>query len=171
MSFFSSTWINGASMPQVLLRAGGGAALCDLYFFEPANTDFLEIPETVDFTIVYATFNGTTGLNPIFIDTPTDSPEAARTDFSLLVWNTEVVTGALESTLCTNLFDGVFAYFILDGVIYTVDQGFVVEDFELYDSLELFDNLELYSTGQGAVPGNFELYSSLELFDNLELHA
>lgn len=125
--------ISNVLSPVISNVIGGGAALCDLYFFEPANSDFLEIPETVDFTIVYATFNGTTGLSPIFVDTPIDSPEAARDDFDLLVWNTEVVTGALESVLCTNLFDGVFAYFILDGITYTVNQGAIAINY-LYSS-------------------------------------
>jgi hypothetical protein len=122
---------------------GGGNLGCPLYFFEPANSDQLDIPSTTGaITIVYATFNGLTGLAADFVTAPTNSPEGARADFDLLVWNTETVTATALTQIAGPTFDGVFSFVTLDGVDYIINAG---APFELYDDLSLFNTLELYA--------------------------
>ncbi len=145
MSFFSNTWINGASSQVDVVGGGAAPSGCPLYFFDPANNDSLTIPSTTgDVTIVYATFNGLAGLNAAFTTPPVDSPIGADADFSLLEWNTETVSATAMTQLCDATFSGCFAYFVLDGVAYVVDQG---AEESPYGAIAI--SLDWYSDGDG----------------------
>jgi hypothetical protein len=119
MSFFSNTWINGASSQVDVV--GGLSGGCYLYFSDNSR---LTIPVTTGFVeIAYATFSGNTGLAPDFTKTPIDSPVEAKQDFSKLVWNFDDANVTSLNQIFNRNFNGVVDYVILDGVSYVLNQG------------------------------------------------
>lgn len=114
---------------KTLVGGSGGGADCWLYYFKPLDPDRLDFNTafTGNFKANIATFNGVTGLDSNLSGlTLTNSPEAARTDASLLVWNKVDLSVTAMGYIVDDTFDGVVANYAKDNVWFNVDMGAVV---------------------------------------------
>ena len=108
MSFFSSTWINGASMPQVVLRAGDiPPPLNDRYFTQlDGQSKFFrrEAPWACVDPVVEITFLGNTAPTTYFLFDGVDATDRAflYTNASNGLLNTNAATIELNSAVVSN---------------------------------------------------------------------
>lgn len=97
---------------------------CSLYYLDPTAPDSLELVTafTGNVKLIFATFNGDTGLADPFKGTnPVNSPEEARTDSSKLIWNQVEANVSGITEICGTDFDGVFASIGLNDTWYRID--------------------------------------------------
>lgn len=111
---------------KTLVGGSGGGADCWLYYFKPLDPDRLDFNTafTGNFKANIATFNGVTGLDSNLSGlTLTNSPEAARTDASLLVWNKVDLSVTAMGYIVDDTFDGAVPNYAKDDVWYDIDMG------------------------------------------------
>lgn len=104
----------------------GSASQCNIYYFKPADADRLDFASafTGNFKANIATFNGVAGLDSNLSGlTLINSPEAARADASLIVWNKVDTAVTAMAGICDNTFDGVIANYAKDDVWFDVGMG------------------------------------------------
>lgn len=106
-------------------KSSGETIQCNVYYFKPLDADRLDFDTTFtgNFKANIATFNGNTGVNSQITTVLVNSPEEARTDASLLVWN-QVDLGVTDMDgICDGTFDGVIPSYAKDDVWFNVNMG------------------------------------------------